>query len=428
MRRQPLVQWRRWQPEVLSPLKKEIPTMSTATATEDKKQEPVPGTGHIGQTFLVGEHVYIRALEADDAKYASWWRDSPFPLSPGRVETLIKEELHKEERRALIVMRKSDDLPVGAIWVHYHPVGVSLKPHLGSAFGEYAKPWLREALTMIVPWIIEEQHRPVAHIELPGNETEAITALEEIGGRITARFREMLYVNRERQDQVVIEYLNRQWVDRIGDPNNRELERTGTGQPRPVPAKVTLDGDPPLNAIMVGPRVYLRPIEEKDGEVLARLTRQETETFHETGRRMYSALNVVHWHEEHQKKMPPTWIRFGVCLRENDEIIGGVGIDGIDRIHRFAESESELLNVAYRGAGYGTEAKHLLLEYAFNTLGLHSLQSYVLWENTRSAAALRKQGYREAGRVNWTHARHGRYNDEVVFDLLADDWRKLPRE
>jgi RimJ/RimL family protein N-acetyltransferase len=403
-------------------------TTTASTATEEKKQEPVPGTGHIGQTFLVGEHVYIRALETSDAKFATWWRDSPFPLSPDRVETIIKEDLPKGKRYALVIMRKSDDLPVGAIWAEYDDVGVTLTPHLGSVFGEYAKPWLREALTMIVPWMVDEQHRPVVHIELPSSESEAIAALEEIGSRVTARFREMLYLNRERQDQVILEHLNRQWVERIGDPNLRELERTGTGEPRPVPAKVTLDGDPPLNAILVGKRVYLRPFEEKDGEVLARVTRQETETFYDTGRRMYSALNMVRWHENHQKKMPPTWVRFAVCLRENDEVIGGVGINGIDRVHRFAESESELLNGAYRGAGYGTEAKHLLLEYVFNTLGLHALKSCVLWDNTRSAAALRKQGYREAGRINWTYTRHGRYSDEVVFDLLAEEWRNLPRE
>jgi ribosomal-protein-alanine N-acetyltransferase len=251
--------------------------------------------------------------------------------------------------------------------------------------------------------------------------------MESIGARRTARFREMYLLDGARQDQVVIEYLNTQWLARLGDPNAAELERTGTGEPRPVPAKVVLDGDPPLNAVMVGQRVYLRPFEEKDGAILARMTREEPETFFDTGRRLYSAAGISTWHDNLQKKDPPEWLRFAVCLRENDEVIGGVGIDGIHRVHGFAESESELLNAAYRGKGYGTEAKHLLLEYAFDRLGLHSLQSYVLWENTRSAAALRKQGYKEAGRINWGYAWRGRFGSIVVFDLLAAEWRALPR-
>lgn len=401
--------------------------MATTTENQSKMPEIAPGQGHAGQTFLVGEHVYIRAIDVKDAQYGSAWRNSAFPLSPDRVETIIKEELVKGGPRPYIIVRKSDDVPVGALWADFDGPAVVIEPHMGVVYGDLAQPWLSEALVMVVTWLVGEQHRPAVHVRLPGNETAAIAALGETGGRQTARFREMYLVDGRRQDQVVVEYLNRPWLDRFGDPHDIDLERTGTGEARPVPATVTLDGDPPLNAVMVGRRVYLRPFEEKDGEHLARLSRQETETFFDTGRRMFSALNVVTWHDNLQKKDPPSWVRFAVCLRENDEFIGGVGIDGIHRIHGFAESESELNNPAYRGAGYGSEAKHLLLEYAFDRLGLHSLQSYVLWENTRSAAALRKQGYQDAGRINWAYTWKGRYGNIAVFDLLADEWRQLPR-
>ncbi|MEJ7837460.1 MAG: GNAT family protein [Thermomicrobiales bacterium] len=399
-----------------------------SATTETTKPAPVPGTGHQGQTFLVGDLVYIRAVETSDAEYAMWWRDSPFPLSPARVETLIKEEMPKERRAALMVVRKSDDVPVGALWVTYHSIAVQIDPRFGGVYGDLATPWLCEALTMVVPWLVDEQHRPVVHVRLAGHQTEAIAAIEAIGGRETARFRTTYFLNRERQDQVIVEYRNAQWGDRIGDPNQVELTRTGTGVARPVPARVVLEGDPPLNAVLVGQRVYLRPVEEKDGEAMTKLQRLETETFHDLGRRMSSAIGLTKWHDGLQKKDPPAWVRFAVCLRENDELIGAVGIDGIDRIHGFAESESELLNPAYRGQGYGSEAKHLLFEYAFNHLGLHSLQSFVLWDNTRSAAALRKQGYRDAGRLNWTYVKSGKYGDICVFDLLAEEWRSLPRE
>jgi RimJ/RimL family protein N-acetyltransferase len=137
--------------------------------------------------------------------------------------------------------------------------------------------------------------------------------------------------------------------------------------------------------------------------------------------------NVEKWFESLQKDTPQNWVRFAVCLRENDEFIGAVGIDGIDYQNRYAESESEIIRPEYRGSGYGSEAKHLLFDYAFNTLGLHSLQSFVFFPNTRSAAALRKQGYREAGRENWLMAAEGGYQNFVTFDLLAEEWRAMPR-
>lgn len=131
--------------------------------------------------------------------------------------------------------------------------------------------------------------------------------------------------------------------------------------------------------------------------------------------------------KELQESTPQGWVRFAVCLRESDAVIGFVGIDDIDCRYRTAESDSEMSDSAYRGSGFGSEAKHLMFDYAFNTLGLHMLQSWVLFDNTRSAAALRKRGYTEAGRVHWIVHRNGTFTNIGVFYLRSDDWRPMPR-
>ena len=133
------------------------------------------------------------------------------------------------------------------------------------------------------------------------------------------------------------------------------------------------------------------------------------------------------WVEGDEKEESHESVRFAVCLRETDELIGSVGICGIDQIHGYAESGSEIFRDEYRGGGYGSEAKHLLFDYAFNTLGLHSLQSFVIFPNPRSAAALRKQGYRDAGRMHWVFPSFGKFENIACFDLLAADWRAMPR-
>jgi RimJ/RimL family protein N-acetyltransferase len=400
--------------------------MTTTSGTTTEK--PAPGTGHIGQTFLVGDLVYIRAIETDDKDYATWWRQVPFPVSPHRAETIIKEDLIKGDTRVYTIVRKTDDVPVGALWVDYGTIGVAVSTTTGRVFGSEATPWIAEALTMAIPWLIEEQHRPRADVYLTSGQPELIAAVEAVGGRETGRFREQRVIEGQRVDTVVLQVLNSRWLERLGDPANDEIERAGSGEVRPVPAKVVLDGDPPANAVLVGKRVYLRPFEEKDGKALAEYSRKEQETWHDTGRRMYSATGISEWHKKLEKGEHPRWIRFAVCLREDDRLIGAVGLDGIDRLHRFAETESEFYAPELRGQGYGHEAKHLLLEFAFNRLNLHSLQSMVLSFNTRSAAALRKQGYREAGRQHWALSRSGRFIGFILFDILADEWRTLPRE
>ena len=407
--------------------------MSSATeslpATTASETTPKPGTGHAGQTFLVGEHVYLRVVEPEDAAYGMAWRNSVFPKSTDRIEKWIKEDMKNERNTATyVVLRKADDRPVGSIrserWNH----AVWVTPYSQPLLGERGRRWLAEALGLFLPWIVDELHRVIAYVpDVPIDDHIVREALEALGARQTIHFREKLRRGGTFIDAVAYEYVNRQWVQTLGDPNDVPLERSGTGQPRPVIAPVVLDGDPPRNAVRVGPRVYLRPLQKADAEAVSLWSRRETETFWDNGRFLRTPSSVAKWFEGLQKDLPQTWVRFAVCLRETDEFIGAVGIDGIDYQNRHAESESEIIRPEYRGGGYGSEAKHLLFDYAFNTLGLHSLQSYVIFPNTRSAAALRKQGYRETGRENWLIPVDGGYQNLVTFDLLADEWRAMPR-
>jgi RimJ/RimL family protein N-acetyltransferase len=280
---------------------------------------------------------------------------------------------------------------------------------------------------LLAEWLVDERHFPVAHVDLAATETIVIEAAKAFGMRESARFREMLLINGQRVDKVVFEYLNKGWLQTLGDPRDIPLERTGTGKARPVPPKVTLDGDPPKNAMLVGKRVYLRPEEKADARLATDWGRKETESFWDIGRHLISSVLLANWTDSHQEKDKPGWIWFTVCLRENDEPIGAVGLLDVDYVNLFAETGSFFHRPDYRGSGYGSEAKQLLLEYAFDVLGLHMIQSWVYFPNTRSAAALRKQGYTEAGQVNWLYSHKGRFDNFVVFDMLADEWRAMPR-
>jgi RimJ/RimL family protein N-acetyltransferase len=176
------------------------------------------------------------------------------------------------------------------------------------------------------------------------------------------------------------------------------------------------------NPIMVGERVYLRPFETADAETLAAIAATETDTFMYRGRKPFSPLAYERDIGEAYKGDYPSWIAFSVALREDDRCIGQVGAFPIDYIHRTAETYSALGPAAVRNQGYGTEAKHLLLEYCFDRLHLHVLRSSVFEANARSVAALMKQGYREAGRLKWADVKGGRYHDDLLFDLLRDEW------
>lgn len=176
------------------------------------------------------------------------------------------------------------------------------------------------------------------------------------------------------------------------------------------------------NPIMVGERVYPRPFDAANAEVFAVEITHDPETFYRRGRFSANPIAIEHTIEEAQKPEYPSEASFVVCLRSTDQAIGTVNVEHLDLVNRTGETGSYRF-AAFRNQGYGPEAKHLPLEYCFDRLHLHAVRSHVWEPNTRSAAALAKQGYRFAGRWRWDDYKDGVYRDTLVFDLLRAAWR-----
>lgn len=176
------------------------------------------------------------------------------------------------------------------------------------------------------------------------------------------------------------------------------------------------------NPILVGERVYLRPVEKEDAELMAIGAAEENEFMMQRWRIPASPIAWEQWVVDMHKSQPPEEFEVAVCLREDDKLIGTVGLFGIDYVNRTAETGSWMIFAEHRSKGYGTEAKHLLLEYAFDRLQLHVLYSWVWEPNKRSAAALMKQGYSPAGRLKRQELMAGVYYDGMLFDIKREEW------
>lgn len=177
------------------------------------------------------------------------------------------------------------------------------------------------------------------------------------------------------------------------------------------------------NAMMIGERVYLRPQEPDDAHTMALAYAQETDDFTDDfGRYVQSPIMFRETTPSDGAGDPPKDLIVMSCLREDDRLIGWLGFFHLDFVNGTAETFSHFLPGEWRGQGYGTESKHLLLEYGFDHLGLHVIQSYVWQANERSARALARQGYQPAGRRRWENTRRGVYLDTLMFDVKRDEW------
>ena len=123
-----------------------------------------------------------------------------------------------------------------------------------------------------------------------------------------------------------------------------------------------------------------------------------------------------------------TALPFTVRLVTSGEVVGATRLKDVVRAHRRMGIGSWLTPSVW-GKGVNVEAKMLLFEYAFETLGALRVELETDSRNSRSRAALQKLGLTEEG-VLRSHriTRDGRRRDSVVFSVLDFEWLEIKRD
>lgn len=112
---------------------------------------------------------------------------------------------------------------------------------------------------------------------------------------------------------------------------------------------------------------------------------------------------------------------FSVVLRDSGEVLGNALLWSIDEHNRSAHV-GMALRPAHRGQGYGTEILELLCRYGFALLGLHRLQLETLGDNVAMMALATGRGFQLEGTTRGSSWVEGRFVDDAVFGLLAEEW------
>ncbi len=130
---------------------------------------------------------------------------------------------------------------------------------------------------------------------------------------------------------------------------------------------------------------------------------------------------------------PPTDIMFAVQTKRG-EFLGNIGLHRVSWTDGTAATGTALFRKDHWGRKAGTEAKMLLLNYAFNTLRLRRICTQVYGFNERSLRCQLRCGYKEEGRQKEHIWRQrylaGRWDEGAFYDLVLlavfrEDW--LPR-
>ena len=116
---------------------------------------------------------------------------------------------------------------------------------------------------------------------------------------------------------------------------------------------------------------------------------------------------------------------FAVRAREADgpgRLLGFARIFSIDWLHGSALMSLGIGAPADRGQGYGTETMGLLLNYAFNELGLNRLAAMAVEDNPGAIRFLERFGFELEVRRRQAVRRDNRYFDVLLYGLLRAQW------
>jgi len=81
------------------------------------------------------------------------------------------------------------------------------------------------------------------------------------------------------------------------------------------------------------------------------------------------------------------------------------------------------LGAAFWGTGVFLEGARLVVDFACDVIGTRRLEARAAVANGRGNGALRKLGAIQEGVLRRSFLRHGQYHDQVLWGILAEDWR-----
>ncbi len=113
-----------------------------------------------------------------------------------------------------------------------------------------------------------------------------------------------------------------------------------------------------------------------------------------------------------------------ITAPEDGRYLGELSIYAVSPENESAGYRIALSAIEFTGQGLGREATQLVLEYAFERIGLHRVWLYVYAFNMRAIAAYRSCGFSVEGRLRDSLLWEGRRHDALLMAVLRNGFRR----
>lgn len=166
---------------------------------------------------------------------------------------------------------------------------------------------------------------------------------------------------------------------------------------------------------LCGKRVILRAVRETDQELFEadrsaeflRMVGENQQDSASDKRAFENALsNPLHW-----------------AVTTNGRCIGVAFLHSLVETDQRARYAIGIFQSSDWNKGFGTEATCLVLDYAFNQLGLHRLDVRVLEHNNRAIRCYEKCGFVREGVERESALIDGQWRSDLIMGILAHEYR-----
>ena len=169
---------------------------------------------------------------------------------------------------------------------------------------------------------------------------------------------------------------------------------------------------------------------DKMGEVIERWSRDSEfyQLFDSDPTLPRNAKRATERMREHAEKNRPGNFPFDVVRLEDERIIGEGGLFDAFSPHRNAWLAIGIGERELWGKGYGTDAVHILLRFAFQELNLHRVNLGTFEYNERAIRAYERIGFAHEGKLRGAMKRDGRRWDMITMGILRAEWEAKQNE
>ena len=117
-----------------------------------------------------------------------------------------------------------------------------------------------------------------------------------------------------------------------------------------------------------------------------------------------------------------SYVCFAVTLDSTDTAIGIFQLRELEPGFGTAEW-GFAIGSAYWGTGVFQDGADLMINFAFETVGVHRLEARAAVKNGRGNGALQKVGAVQEGLLRKSFLKNGEYLDQALWTILNDEWK-----